>query len=49
MYLQNNKFLHASSGGGVMISDMYEDYWMRKYIGAGRIEEAQLSASVSNP
>ena len=47
MYLQNNKFLHASSAGGVMISDMYEDYWMRKFIGAGRIEDAQLTASVS--
>jgi lipoprotein Spr len=48
MYLQNNKFVHASSGG-VTISDMYEDYWMRKFIGVGRIDEVQLTASVSNP
>jgi len=35
MYLQNNKFVHASSGG-VTISDLYEDYWLKKFIGAGR-------------
>jgi murein DD-endopeptidase / murein LD-carboxypeptidase len=49
MYLQNNKFLHASSGGGVMISDMYEDYWMRKFIGVGRIDGVQHTASISKP
>lgn len=49
MYLQNNKFIHASSGGGVIISDMYDEYWMKKFIGAGRIDEIQLTASVSNP
>jgi len=38
MYLQNNKFVHASSGGGVTISDLYEDYWMKKFIGAGRVD-----------
>ena len=46
MYLMNNKFLHASSGG-VTISDLYEDYWMKKFIGAGRID-ASSQATASN-
>ncbi|MGZ8545097.1 MAG: C40 family peptidase [Flavisolibacter sp.] len=46
MYLQNNKFLHASSGGGVTISDLYDEYWMRKFIGVGRVESALLTASL---
>jgi hypothetical protein len=37
IYLHNNKFVHASTSGGVMISDLNEDYWRRKFIGAGRI------------
>lgn len=37
VYLHNNKFVHASTSGGVMISDLNEDYWRRKFIGAGRI------------
>ncbi|HEU4471131.1 MAG TPA: C40 family peptidase [Flavisolibacter sp.] len=49
MYLQNNKFIHASSGG-VTISDMYEDYWMKRLVGVGRVDDAKpLTASVSNP
>ncbi len=46
MYLQNNKFVHASSGNGVTISDLYDDYWMRKFIGVGRVESALLTASL---
>lgn len=44
MYLQNNKFVHASSGG-VTISDLFEDYWMRRFVGVGRVEPGQLTAS----
>ncbi len=36
VYLQNNKFAHAATSGGVMISDLDEAYWAKKYIGAGR-------------
>lgn len=36
IYLQNNKFVHASTSGGVMISDLREDYWRKRYLGAGR-------------
>jgi lipoprotein Spr len=42
MYLQNNKFVHASSSG-VTISDLFEDYWMRRFIGVGRVEDDQPS------
>jgi lipoprotein Spr len=39
IYLQHNKFVHASTSGGVMISDMFEPYYVRHFIGAGRIEK----------
>jgi lipoprotein Spr len=39
IYLQNNKFVHASSSGGVTISDMYEPYYVQHLIAAGRIIE----------
>lgn len=37
IYLQNNKFVQASSSGGVEISDMYEPYYAQHLIGAGRV------------
>jgi lipoprotein Spr len=37
IYLQNNKFVHASSSNGVIISDMFEPYYLKRYIGAGRV------------
>lgn len=36
VYLVNNKFVHATTSGGVMISDLTETYWQQKYRGAGR-------------
>jgi lipoprotein Spr len=39
IYLQNNKFVHAASSGGVMISDVFEDYWVKHFVGAGRYEK----------
>lgn len=50
MYVQNNKFVHASTGG-VTISDLYEDYWSKHFIGVGRVEQAQnqLTASTLKP
>jgi lipoprotein Spr len=48
-YLQNNKFVHASSGG-VTVSDLDEDYWTRHFIGSGRVDEAQqATVSISKP
>jgi cell wall-associated NlpC family hydrolase len=37
VYLQNNKFVHASSSKGVMISDLNDTYWSKKIIGGGRV------------
>jgi cell wall-associated NlpC family hydrolase len=36
VYLLNNKFVHAATSGGVMISDLNDTYWQPKYRGAGR-------------
>jgi hypothetical protein len=49
MYLQNNKFVHASSNG-VTISDLYEEYWIKHFIAAGRIDQTQqATVSVTKP
>jgi cell wall-associated NlpC family hydrolase len=48
MYLQNNKFVHASTGG-VTISDLFDDYWMKKFIGVGRVSQDQATASTVKP
>ena len=37
-YLQNNKFVHASSSDGVTVSDLDEGYWSRRVVGFGRYE-----------
>lgn len=39
IYLRNNKFAHSSSGRGVVISDLFENYYVSHYIGAGRVLE----------
>jgi lipoprotein Spr len=38
IYLQNNKFIHAASSQGVTISDLFDDYWMKRLVGVGRID-----------
>jgi hypothetical protein len=38
VYLLNNKFVHAATSGGVLISDLNDSYWQPKYRGAGRIK-----------
>jgi murein DD-endopeptidase / murein LD-carboxypeptidase len=40
VYLQNNKFVHASTSNGVMISDLGEAYWSRRFLGAGRPDKS---------
>ena len=44
VYLQNNKFVHASTSGGVMISDIFDEYWARKFVGVGRLKSAESVA-----
>ena len=38
IYLQNNKFVHASVTG-VTISDMFEPYYVRHFVSAGRVDK----------
>jgi cell wall-associated NlpC family hydrolase len=38
IYLINNKFVHASVTNGVMISDLGESYFVKRYMGAGRVK-----------
>ena len=45
VYLQNNKFVHASTSGGVMISDIFEEYWVRRFIGVGRLKDRESVVS----
>lgn len=37
MYISNNKFVHASTSMGVVISDLDEPYWKRRFVRAGKI------------
>lgn len=37
VYVGNNKFAHASTSGGVMISDLDEAYFKKRWAGAGRV------------
>jgi cell wall-associated NlpC family hydrolase len=43
IYLQNNKFIHASASQGVTISDLFDPYYLKRFIGAGRVEDKQTS------
>jgi lipoprotein Spr len=36
LFLGNNKFVHASTKRGVTISDLYESYYIKRFLGAGR-------------
>jgi cell wall-associated NlpC family hydrolase len=38
VYLGNNYFVHASSSKGVMISSLSENYWVKYYVGGGRVK-----------
>lgn len=37
-YLGNNKFVHASTSSGVMISDLDDAYFKRRYVGSVRLK-----------
>lgn len=41
IYLQNNKFVHAATSGGVMISDFFDPYWHSRFISVGRINQVR--------
>jgi murein DD-endopeptidase / murein LD-carboxypeptidase len=40
IYLQNNKFAHASTHAGVIISDMNEPYYKKRFYKVGRVLQA---------
>ena len=46
IYLRNNKFVHASVSG-VMISDMFEPYYVKHFISAGRVTKLNNNSSLS--
>jgi lipoprotein Spr len=45
VYLGNNKFIHATVHGGVMVNDLFEKYYLQRYLGAGRYDDKQLVSS----
>jgi lipoprotein Spr len=45
VYLGNNKFIHASVSRGVMVSDLFEPYYIKRFFGAGRFDDKQFVAS----
>jgi cell wall-associated NlpC family hydrolase len=45
IYIENGRFLHASTSRGVMISDMKNPYWKRHYWTARRIDRPVSSDS----
>lgn len=45
VYLGSNKFVHASVSRGVTVSDLFETYYLQRFVGAGRIDDKQLLAA----
>lgn len=41
IYLQNNKFIHASVSKGVTVDDLFEPYYLKRFVGAGRIDNKE--------
>ncbi len=39
VYLANNRFVHSSSSNGVVISNLDDNYYAKKFIGGGRINQ----------
>ena len=45
IYLGNNKFIHATVSKGVMVNDLFETYYVKRFLGAGRIDEKEVISS----
>lgn len=39
IYVGNNQFIHVSSSKGVIVTNMKEKYWARRFVGARRVIE----------
>jgi lipoprotein Spr len=48
LYLGDNKFVHSSTSRGVIISDLNEEYYKRRFAGAGRLRENLAEAEENN-
>ncbi len=42
IYLGNNKFIHATVHKGIMVNDLSESYYAKRYFGSGRIDDKQI-------
>ena len=38
IYIGNNEFIHASSSKGVVISNLDQNYYVRTFVSAGKVE-----------
>ena len=45
VYLGNNKFIHSTVSRGVMVNDLFESYYVKRFLGAGRIDDKQIVSS----
>jgi lipoprotein Spr len=45
IYLTNNKFVHAATSNGVMVSDLNDNYWQPRFKGAGRVLKTGVALS----
>jgi cell wall-associated NlpC family hydrolase len=45
VYLGNSRFIHASVSRGVMVNSLFESYYVKRFVGAGRIEDKQMVAT----
>ncbi|MBL0334143.1 MAG: C40 family peptidase [Chitinophagaceae bacterium] len=45
VYLGNNRFIHATVSKGVMVSDLFEKYYLTRFVGAGRIDEKDAATA----
>lgn len=45
IYLGNNRFIHASVSRGVMVNSLFENYYIKRFVGAGRIDNKQLASA----
>lgn len=49
LYAGEGKFVHASSGGGVMVSPLFQGYYQSHYRGARRVLDGSTSPRVLTP